>query len=135
MPDSSDSLTSKPYAGLFLDSSSQELLVVWWDTVVRIPRLPCLKADHMTIVFDPTPEQVSDLPLGKLSGVTILGYAADAISQAVLVGPTVKSLNKYPHITVSTAYGESGRHSNFLFNRHCKFVLGPSLTGVVDLRL
>lgn len=126
----------KLYAALFLDNASKRRLLAWWRQTVRIPVHKSLELDHMTIAYDPSPVVTAGVPVGLKASITVVGYAADEFGQAVLVHtPAVRSLNRHPHITIATAIGTGPVYSNTLLARGCVFVEGPSLSGVVDIRV
>lgn len=124
----------KPYAAIFLDPTSQNRLIAWWNLAVRIPLLNDLKAHHMTLKFNPSQQDLDDFTLGEPGVVQIIGYAADEKGQAVLVRSSVRSHNQHPHITVAVAAGVSAAYSNDLLAKGYTPINGPRLTGIVDVR-
>ena len=66
--------------------------------------LPNIKANHITLKYRPSPEEVKSLHMGeKLFGV-ITGFVADHRVQAFVcdIGGKFECNNKHPHITVAT---------------------------------
>ncbi len=125
---------AKPYAAIFLDPGSQKRLILWWNYAVGIPMLGDLKAHHMTLKFNPSPEEVDTFPLGETGVVKVVGYAADEKGQAVLVRSSARSHNQYPHITVAVSSGVSAAYSNDLLAKGYNPINGPRLSGIVDVR-
>ena len=81
----------------------------------RVPPVhPDVKADHVTLAFDPDPGTLKYYQgmVGKRVRVPVTAVAADAKGQAVLVG--ADSQNEYPHITISVADGVDAVYSNEL---------------------
>lgn len=123
----------KPYAAVFLDDSSQRRLIAWWHDRVGIPLLGDLKAHHMTLKFDPSDDQIRSFPIGSEGQLQVVGYAADAKGQAVLVRSNVRSHNPYPHVTVAVAPGVDAYYSNELLSRTVVPIQGPRLSGTVGV--
>jgi hypothetical protein len=69
---------------------------------------------HSTIAFQPA--DLTGLELGRKQQLKIIGIASDEKCEALLV-LNPKSLNKYPHITLSTAEGISPNYSNEMLAR------------------
>ena len=122
------------YAAVFLEESSREALLAWWESHVGHVLLPKLYAHHMTVAFKPTPEALATLPLGEPSTVHVVGWGDDGQAQAVVVRSSVPSANAVPHVTVATADGISPAHSNAMLSDPPSWVVvhdGPVLHGVV----
>jgi hypothetical protein len=122
-----------PYAAVFLDDLSQRRLVTWWNNRVQVPLLGAPIAHHMTIKFDPSPDELRAIPIGSQGKLQVIGYAADERGQAVLVRSNVRSHNANPHVTVSVAPGTDAVYSNDLLKRSVVYVQGPQLTGTVGV--
>jgi hypothetical protein len=125
----------RPYAAVFLDEESQEKLLEWWEVILGIPFHPLVQAHHMTIKYDPNEAEILGIEVGAPASMRVVGYASDAKGQAVLVRPTVYSYNAHPHVTVATAVGVGAVYSNELLENSVKYVGGPTLTGIVDIRI
>ncbi len=123
----------KHYTAIFLDDSSQDRLLAWWKARVGIPLLPNLRAHHMTLKFDPSPDDIRALRLGDEGLVQAIGYAADERGQAVLVRSSVRSSNTYPHVTIAVANGVNAVYSNELLRKGVIFMQGPTLTGTIGV--
>lgn len=132
----SDKSSDKPtYTGVFLDESSQRRLLDWWMKHTNTQLLGTTHADHMTIKYEPTAEELKKTPLGQKIMMRVIGWAADEKGQAVMVQPKgLSSANAHPHITVATAPGTGGVYSNELLAKGSNRVSGPTLAGVVDAR-
>lgn len=116
------------YVGAFLTPMSRSRLLRDFP-----PTHPNVHADHMTIWYDPPEDVVEDLPLGRQVRLKVIGLAEDDRGQAVVVRPEgVKSRNRTPHITISTAGGVTPAYSNNLVERGWTPVVGPTLTAVLD---
>jgi len=77
---------------------------------------------HMTIAYNPDEETLNkykDL-IGTEIELQVFGYCHDARGQAVMVD-TDKSENKYPHITLSCAEGESAVYRNTLIEKKTNY--------------
>lgn len=122
------------YTAIFLDESSKRRLLMWWRTAVRLPMLPVLFADHVTLRYKPSKAEIEKTPLGDHALVQVIGFASDEKGQAVLVRPSVASANRYPHVTVTTAKGVNPVYSNVLLAEGYTRKMGPILRGVVDYR-
>jgi len=121
------------YTAVFLDDESKRKLLSWWKSEV-CQVLPVAYADHMTLRFKPSEDEVAKLALGEEADLHVIGWAADEKGQAVLVRSEVPSSNLNPHITVATAKGTSPVYSNKLLAQGHTKVSGPTLRGVIDYR-
>ncbi|GBG26087.1 Hypothetical Protein FCC1311_023072 [Hondaea fermentalgiana] len=108
------------YTAVFLDEASMEKLRARFPPL--FPANPSY--DHMTVIFEPTREQVLDHDdlLSENFTLHVIGYAQDEHCQSVLVeigSPHLESANKYAHITLSYKGGEpyEAKYSNVLFHR------------------
>ena len=90
------------YTAVFLDDESKRKLLSWWKSE-NGDLLPVTYADHMTIQFRPSEDEVAKLSLGEEATLHVVGWAADDRGQAILVRSEVPSSNQNPHITVATA--------------------------------
>jgi hypothetical protein len=120
------------YIGVFLDEAQRKKLLA------AVPaRHSKLHADHVTLVFQPSPEELEKYTLGSEVELEVAGEAFDEKGQAVLVvlKGGVASKNAHPHITISTAEGTKPVYSNTLFEKMTGFhVLSEPLVlvGTVD---
>ena len=122
------------YTAIFLDEGSKRRLLMWWRTSVRLPLLPTLYGDHVTLRYKPAKSDLERTPLGEHALVQVIGWASDEKGQAVLVRPSVTSANRYPHVTVACAKGIEPVYSNRLLAEGYTRKMGPILRGVVDYR-
>lgn len=122
------------YTGIFLDVSSRDRLLHWWKSKVRVPFHARVLADHMTIEFKPSPDEVERLTLGEKASLKVTGWAADEKGQAVVVESGIQSTNQQPPITVACAPGISPVYSNSLVAQAVHHLTGPTLTGTVETR-
>lgn len=94
------------YVGVFLNPEQQAKLLE------AVPaRHAKVHADHVTLVFRPSPHELEKYSLGAEVEFTVVGEVFDDKGQAVLV-KGVDSKNLYPHITISTAPGIKPVYSN-----------------------
>ena len=119
------------YVGVFLDEAQRKKLLA------AVPaRHSKVHADHVTLVFQPSPEELEKFDLGSTVELEVAGEAFDEKGQAVLVDLRgVDSKNAHPHITISTADGTKPVYSNTLFEKMTGFhVLNEPLVlvGTVD---
>lgn len=122
------------YTAIFLDEGSKRRLLMWWRTSVRLPLHPVIYADHVTLKYKPSKTEVERTPLGEHALVQVIGWASDEKGQAVLVRPSVASMNRYPHVTVACGKGVDPVYSNVLLGEGYNRKSGPILRGVVDYR-
>ena len=90
------------YTGVFLTPESRDELLAWCATTFGPPLDGGrVIAEHMTIKFRPSQEEVDALPLHSYTGLRLVGYACDEHVQAVVVAPRLMpSANPVPHITI-----------------------------------
>jgi len=83
------------------------------------PFHPNVYAEHMTIVFNPTPEQDKILmeQLGQNRTLMIVGIKKDDKGQAVVVTGEKRINGGISHITISTAKNIKPFYSNALLNK------------------
>lgn len=116
------------YVGVFLTMESQ------WKLLEKcFPLHTNVYCDHVTIKFQPKPEELDQFALGKEVRFTVDSVACDDNGQAArVVG--IAADNKFPHITISTANGVKPVYSNKL----CETVLAVyfdeplELIGIID---
>jgi hypothetical protein len=122
-----------PYLGLFLTPESQRKLLKQFP-----PKHGEVHADHVTLQFKPTKEQMTALKrrrrLGDRVDVEVVGYAEDGQAQAVVVKlpEDLKLDGRTPHVTLSTAKGVEPRYSNELLGRGYKPMPPVTVRGVLD---
>ncbi len=116
------------YVGVFLDNVQRERLLA------AVPaKHGTVHADHVTLVFRPSPQEVGRYLLGSTVELEIVGEVFDEKGQAAIVSGAV-SCNKHPHITIATAPGTKPVYSNELLEKCPHRALTPSvkLVGVID---
>lgn len=125
------------YTGLFLKEKSRLQLLTFFK-----PKHPNLYADHATLVFRPSPEQVRQIEEYNLGDDEIVelrptGYAEDEKGQVLLVEPLsplkVDVTTSCLHITISCANGVSPVYSNDLARNAQPFPSWISMTFMADL--
>ena len=79
-----------------------------------IPKHRNIFAHHSTIAFKP--ENLDSIEIGKEKVLKVIGRVYDDLGDAILIEGS-KSINKYPHITISCADGVPPRYSNELIER------------------
>lgn len=97
------------FTGVFLTARAQ------WDLVsVVSPTHSRVYAEHVTLAFKPSIESLESLEIGKKVAITVWGLGDDGEVQAVTVDlpDRVNSLNKNPHITISTVPSSAPQFSN-----------------------
>jgi hypothetical protein len=124
---------SGPFIGAFIGKQGRAALLAWWNQAVGIPVLGQKWADHMTILFAPTDEELAVFPIGNVVTMRVVGWAADDKGQAVVVQPDLATEKEHPHITVATAPGVGAVYSNELLARGFTPVDGPVLQGKIKL--
>lgn len=89
---------------------------------------PNIYADHLTLCFDPTPEQDAEYMkrIGQTVELSCVGYASDNKGEAMVVDG-IESRNTIPHITLSCANGVRPSYSNTL--------LAKGFTSISPIRL
>ena len=105
-----------PYVGVFLTPEAKKELLKDFP-----PKHPEVQADHITLMFKPTLDQMKQLrdrfSMGQTVPIQITGYAEDDKAQALTVelpGDIREQSKEQPHITVSVAEGVSPSYSNEL---------------------
>lgn len=125
---------SKQYIAVFLDDDSRATLLLWWNRQISVELLPNILADHVTLIYDPAPEELLGVPVGGACALLVTGWAEDPLGQAVAVTGHFQSNNAVPHVTIATAPGIDAFYSNELLSRGVTAVCGPLLRGVYDIR-
>lgn len=100
------------YVGVFLTNESRDVLC----SVVPVQHSVVI-ADHMTLVYKPTVEQLLNYPLGAEVDLKVIGQAKDSRAQAVAVDPPhwlPPTTSVSMHITVSVAPGIPPKEAGFL---------------------
>jgi hypothetical protein len=129
-------VSKKPrYSAAWLTPASHLELLRWWAKNVG-PTLDNEIAEHMTIAFMPTEDEIAEILVGRHVKLHVVGYAQDERGQAVLIGGSgvgVKLKNRHPHITVAVADGTQALYSNELLARGpIHPVNGPTLDATLD---
>jgi hypothetical protein len=98
------------YLAVFLTPESSRKLLS------KVPALHSnVQAGHMTVAFKPDEDISSKFEVGRKVSLLVTGVFHDEKGQAVSVIPFgLKSKNKNPHVTVSTAEGIPAKYSNDL---------------------
>ena len=115
---------------LVLDSSSHSRLLAWWEGATGTTLLPRKYAHHTTLKFGPSEEDMKRLPIGEKASVQVVGWAANAKGQAVVI-KGLESATAIPHITVAMGGSVPPQYSNNLLAKGYERVSGPRLTGTV----
>ena len=79
--------------------------------------------DHMTMQFNPEPDQVNIDMIGNTVYLQVVGVASDSYIQAVVVesrSESTASANALPHITVSHTSGVKANYSNEMLLKRTK---------------
>lgn len=121
------------YTGIYLTKQSRERLLQ-----LVPPIHETIVCDHMTLQFNPEPDQVDISAIGKEVLLHVLGVASDPKIQAVVVEPlseSVTSGNALPHITVSYAQGVKPSYANDMLQNRVRpldmVVSDITLSGIV----
>jgi hypothetical protein len=102
------------YVGIAIEKESRNML-----RRMISPIHPVLHANHVTLVLDPTPEQLLQAREGARVPMRVVGHAVDSKAQAVAV-EMPKHLymdERTPHITISTAEGVEPSYSNSIISK------------------
>jgi len=88
------------------------------------PQHPNVYAEHMTIVFNPTPEQDEMLmkQIGTVRTLMVTGFGLDDKGDAVVVTGERRFGGGIPHITISCANGTKPVYSNKLLDGGWNFI-------------
>jgi hypothetical protein len=120
------------FLAIVLDGPSRTKLIDWWEDATRIPLLQKTLAHHVTLVFQPSPEQVAATPLGQRVSFTANGWAADSKAQVARVDIPLQSVNTIPHVTLSVAAGVLPAYSKDLLAREVTSAPRLRLTGTIE---
>ncbi|MSU55266.1 MAG: hypothetical protein EXS46_01870 [Candidatus Taylorbacteria bacterium] len=117
------------YSGVFLNEESRNKILQTF-----IPKFENIYADHLTIHFKPSEEQIKTLKLGDTVNLNVIGIAEDDRAQALIMQTDLSS-NANPHITLSTRNDTKPVYSNELIEKSGFRKLDGSLTvtGVIGL--
>lgn len=117
------------YVGVFLSTQEREKLLN-----VIPARHNKMYADHITLIFRPSPQELETYLLGTEVEFEVVGEAFDKKGQAVLVrGIGLDYDNDFPHITISTGDDVKPVYSNELFHNLSYLLSGqhtPSDSGL-----
>jgi hypothetical protein len=116
------------YVGVFLEKESRDKLLK-----LVPPRHPTIYAEHVTVCFKPSLQQLANFKLGERIEFQAMGVVFDARGQAVRVRG-VPSENEHPHITISCALATKPVYSNQLLKQgRVDFFDDPiDLVGIMD---
>ena len=124
-----DAPKKKPsYVGIFLDARSKAALVNTYNLAHDK-----VKNDHVTLGFKLTPEL--EALIGTQAQMKVIGYAEDALGQAVIIGlPRDIPFTKkgVPHITLTHDASVKAQYSNDLITKGYERASGPVLSGIID---
>lgn len=122
-----------PYVGVFLTPESREQLLKDFP-----PRHDDVQADHVTLAFRPTEEQMealtADASLGEHMTLKVVGLAEDDKGQVLeveLPGGVERPDGRTPHVTVSVTSGTPPIYSNELVGQ-ARPVAPRTYEGYVD---
>jgi len=99
------------YSGVFLLPDERKKLLE-----VFPPKFQNIHADHLTLTYDVSPDEMSALEIGKKITLKIIGLAEDDKAQALIIDTTMSS-NANPHITLSTDPSVRPVYSNELIEK------------------
>lgn len=123
-----------PYLGVFLSPGDREKLLRDF-----APKHENVQADHVTLMFRPTEEDMEnlreDFRLGQQVPLKITGYAEDDKGQALVVelpSELQSHTQRSPHITLSIAPGVEPVYSNELVKGPIKEITPRTVRGVID---
>jgi len=124
-----------PYLGVFLTPDAKRQLLKDFP-----PKHGDVQADHVTLAFKPSPEQMADIKkrfrMGQRVPLKVTGAAEDAKAQAVTIElpDDIGELGKTkPHITISVAEGVSPAYTNELLDGKAKAVEPRVYSGYLDV--
>ena len=117
------------YSGIFLTTSSQ------WEVLSTFrPSHNDIYSSHVTLSFAPNKSKLKQLPVGRKVQIRITGHAENSKSQACVVETSLRSDNKTPHITISTAEGIPAKSANTMLEnqvvRKCDTKVVEGVVGV-----
>lgn len=99
------------YIGAFLSEEEKRKLLE-----ICKPSFSNVHADHLTVKFNPSFEDISQFKLGEKVELKIIGIGRDDKAEALVIDTTI-SYNTHPHITLSTAGGVGPVYSNTLLDK------------------
>lgn len=126
-------MKKKPvYSGVFLGERAMNTLRAWFRQETGLDLLPNAPKDpHLTVTFRPPVEEVVEMPLGYDVKLTVTGWVADGMGQALTV-TGFHSDGIHPHVTLATASGVSPAYSkDLLVQSAVTKVHGPTVEGTV----
>lgn len=120
------------YVGVVLEDSRS--LLRWWKQNVG-PLYEDIHANHMTLEFKPSPQDILAYPLGERVSLKVKGWAQNGKVQTVAVDTSLEvDSSRIPHVTIATTPKGSAKDSNKLLSEgFIKPINGPSLTGLVTV--
>lgn len=116
------------YLGIFLTPESRERLLA-----LAPPAFARVYADHLTLAFRPTAEEVAAAPLGQTVTLELVGHVQGQGVHVAVVDYPLKQ--QVAHITIATAEGVPPKQSNALLAERPSleaFTPFLRLEGVVD---
>lgn len=122
----------RSFLAIKLDRPSRKALMKWWVEETKLPLLPNVHVNHVTLKFEPEAADLEAVTLGSKVAVEVVGWAEDERAQAVRVTLPVKSASPIPHVTVATAKGTPPSYSKELLARGVTSVQGPTLHGSIE---
>lgn len=123
-----------PYVGVFLTPEARRKLLRDFP-----PRHPEVRADHVTLLFKPTTEQLEDmrreLGMGRRVPLRVTGVAEDDKAQALeveLPEEIARRGQRRPHVTISVAEGVQPVYSNELLEKGVRPIEPREYEGYLD---
>lgn len=124
-----------PYVGVFLTPDAKRKLLEDFP-----PAHSDIQADHVTLMFKPTQEEMQELQgrfkMGQRVPIKVTGVAQDDKAQALSVelpGDFEDRAQRKPHVTISVAEGVSPMHSNDLLAGGSRPIEPRTYTGYLDV--
>jgi len=122
------------YVGLMLNADSIKRLHDWWVQATSQPLLPAKPPNaHVTLLYDPTPDQIAGFEIGERISVRVIGWASSDRIQAVVVSGVDVPAGRVAHVTLATAPGVKAQHASELIKAGYTRVSGPTLNGTVNV--
>ena len=116
------------YIGIFLTPESRAELLMKFPA-----KFNKVNADHVTLIFRPTMQEIGLYTIGEQVLIPVIGYAKDDKGQAILVDIS-NTKNKNPHITISISDGTKAVYSNELLEKNIiEKVENFTLNGVIGI--
>lgn len=118
------------YLGIFLTPQSRRKLLAEFP-----PAHPNVRADHVTILWEPEIADLAGVDLGSIVRFSVVGYVEDQKGQAVAVilPSEIPKSNRTPHVTVSVADGVPAVYSNDLLRKGVTRIAPRTYSGVLEL--